>query len=341
MSLADNSCIPEILGHKEILKEELKAIYKRCNHHAICLTGPVGIGKSLVAKELGKAFLCPEKTVNGACGICRSCRRINLGTHPDWHVLEPFGPKARGVISVEDIRNLEEKIWLKPGEGVGRVIIIEDAHLMPEISQNTLLKTLEEPPSWTLFILIAQKLAGLLPTVISRCQVLRLSPLSDNEVKKILLKKGKYNEEDIELAVAYAKGSPGQGIVFLEGGGKEILKELDNVFPDVSDNFDPFEFVERILENTKTIEIEEITHAQKKRQIGLLFLKIALAKADSLLNDYVEDTEKKDYYFELLEKYSKWTELCIETEKGILENLEVNLVLEVMLLNWMRYLKKL
>ena len=133
--------------------------------------GPDGVGKASAARLFAQTLQCAGDTP--PCGVCTSCEKVRANVHPD---VVSIGPVAGSrSIKAEEIR--EEVIWRahqRPNEGMWQVFIIEDAHLLTRVSQNALLKTLEEPSAGTILILVTPNLHMLLPTIISRCRRLRV-----------------------------------------------------------------------------------------------------------------------------------------------------------------------
>ena len=137
--------------------------------HALLLQGPPGVGKQRFAAALAAALLCQDrKTGLVACGECPECQLTKAGSHPDLHWLKR--PEDRKSISVDQVRELSERLSMTSMRRGHRVAIIEPAHLMTRQAQNALLKTLEEPPPATLLMLVTATPSRLLPTLRSRCQ---------------------------------------------------------------------------------------------------------------------------------------------------------------------------
>jgi len=330
-----------LVGNEAVLEEAFSALQAGRLHHALCLTGPKGVGKSLAARHLGRAFLCPERSGGGrACGSCRSCRRVALGSHPDWMELRPSGASALGTISVDRVREMAQRVWRKPGEGVGRVVLIEAAHLLGVVGQNALLKTLEEPPPSTLFLLVTPRTAELLPTVLSRCQILRFAPLPAEQVRQVLSRKGSWSEEELEEALAFSEGSPGRALAFLEEGGRVLREKVRELLALPFGRWDPFLLTQEILaleekERPRGPE-EELTPAQARRRRVLLFVQLLQQEAAagfraSLLEGArggPYDPDPPDP-----ERIETWLARCFQAEQNLLSNLDPALVLEVLLLD--------
>ncbi len=138
-----------------------------------------------------------------SCGRCRTCRAISTDRHPDIHLLGPAGR----MIKVEQIRQLRDAIALKPFEAAARMVIIDHAHTMNTPAANALLKSLEEPPPDTVFLLLTDQPGRMLPTVISRCQVIRFTPLCAEVILRGLSAVGDLSAADAELIARLAGGS--------------------------------------------------------------------------------------------------------------------------------------
>lgn len=223
----------DVIGQKEvvnILKEELKD--DRINH-AYLFYGKEGIGKKTLATEFARALLC-NQIENDSCNICNNCRRVEHGNHPDLKIIE--GNEKTKNLKIEQIREMQKEIAYKPYESEYKIYIIDGAENMTTQAANSLLKTLEEPPSYAVIILISEELNKLLPTVISRCQNLRFSNISREKMQKFLDKEN-VEESKKELIIGLARGSIGKAKElykndeFLNKRKKiyDFLKEIHNI----------------------------------------------------------------------------------------------------------------
>ena len=181
--------------------------------HAILLAGPAGVGKTTLALDLAAALLCvdPDPAAR-PCRVCRGCRALEHGNHPDLHRLAPVGAGAIIPIGGGDqrgVRDLVGELALMPVEGGARVAIIEAAERMTEDAQSALLKTLEEPPRGTVLILCAEDDERLLPTIRSRCVKLRLGPLSVRAIEELLVERGATDAPDAARLGRLSAGRPG------------------------------------------------------------------------------------------------------------------------------------
>jgi len=203
-----------IAGHSRLLSLLARVIARDSMPPAVLMAGPAGVGKRLTAIAIAQAVNCLQPQSSSeferdACGECASCRRIARGVHPDVIVVEPG---ETGAIKIEQLRDVIDRSQYRPFEGRRRVVIINEADAAGADAQSALLKTLEEPPSASLFILISSIPDALLPTVLSRCPRLRFGPLTAAEVARVLKQEHGYSESDARAAAADADGSIGRAL---------------------------------------------------------------------------------------------------------------------------------
>ncbi|QKS69624.1 DNA polymerase III subunit delta' [Paenalkalicoccus suaedae] len=170
------------MKHWQELRETQPIIAKILQHsmnrerlaHAYIFEGGKGTGKRATAKLLAKSFLCTSRTEDGPCMTCSECRRVDSSNHPDLHVIEPDGQ----TIKVDQIRELKREFSMRGMESSKKVYVIVDAEKMSTSAANSILKFLEEPDGDSLAVLLTANAYKLLPTILSRGQVLSFSPLS-------------------------------------------------------------------------------------------------------------------------------------------------------------------
>lgn len=186
--------------------------------HALLFTGIDGIGKSSTARAFTMMLNCHKKqelsvqdTDTESC-TCRSCRKILADTHPDILTIKPSG----SLIKILQVRELSQKLLVKPYEAAMRVVIIHDAHTMNPESGNALLKVLEEPPEKTMFILITDQASDVLPTILSRCQVVGFNPISQESIRSFLIHNKGIDSERAAVAASMAGGSMAKALTLVE-----------------------------------------------------------------------------------------------------------------------------
>lgn len=202
----------DILGHDKIVEVLRRSLRSGKTPHSYLFEGIPGCGRRKTALTLIQALFCTALT-DDACGVCPSCRKIEGGNHPDIHLVAPLPDKRD--ISVEQLRDLQHELALRPYEAPRKACIIDPAERMSVSAANSLLKTLEEPPGDALIILLTENAGMLLSTVRSRCQLIRFAPLSPEHVLTLLERNGMEPE-------AAALVAP------MSGGSLKRAMELDN-----------------------------------------------------------------------------------------------------------------
>jgi DNA polymerase-3 subunit delta' len=208
----------EVIGHRKLVALLSRSVERESLPPSLIFAGPAGVGKRLIAIATAQALNClhprhPQTPASDtvyydACGTCAACTRIVRGMHPDVLVIEPGD---NGSIKIEAIRDLVDRAGYRPFEGRRRVVIIDDADAMVPHAQNALLKTLEEPPSASVFILVSARPDALLLTVQSRCPRLRFRELGPDDVAAALIRQGK-SETEARATAATANGSIGRAL---------------------------------------------------------------------------------------------------------------------------------
>jgi DNA polymerase-3 subunit delta' len=192
---------------------------------ALLFTGEEGIGKKLFALEVARALNCRTPKDHEACGVCSSCRRIFKLNYPqredadEWaQIIWTDHPDVglvvapKRVLRVEQMRQIEKEANFRPFEGKARVFLIDETDKLNDASANALLKVLEEPPRTSYLILITARPAMLLPTILSRCQMIRFSPLTPAEIESHLIKDNLVDPKTARLRARAAGGSIGRAL---------------------------------------------------------------------------------------------------------------------------------
>ncbi len=200
----------DVVGHKDIINYIRSAVEKDQVSHAYILNGERGAGKKLLANLFATTLLC-EKGGPDPCNECHSCRQAESGNHPDIIRVTHEKPNS---ISVDDIREqVNNTIMIKPYQGPYKVYIIDHADMMTPQAQNALLKTIEEPPQYAVIMLLVENAEILLPTINSRCVMLRLRYIKDVLIKKYLMENLKVPDYKADLCTAFAQGNMGHAIM--------------------------------------------------------------------------------------------------------------------------------
>ena len=199
-------------------------------HHAYLFTGPEGVGKALSAHALAQTLLCTQPADDGdACGTCHACTRVASRQHADLHILEREERKDGGrerTIKIAQVRELQRALTFKAFEGYRRVIILEDAECMTPPTANALLKTLEEPGIDTHFVLVSDAPHRLLPTIISRCQRVRFSPLHPELIARKLEELESLSSEQAAVLSRLAEGSLGRALSLADNDLMDVRADL-------------------------------------------------------------------------------------------------------------------
>lgn len=202
--------------------------------HAYLITGPPGVGRRTLGLRFAQALNCTNPPSPGTpCGECDECQRIASAKHPDLNMIE--AEKEGGTLKVEQVRELRRLIVLRPFQARYRVAMLLRFQEATEAAANALLKTLEEAPSYAVLILTAESSQGLLPTVVSRCEVLRLHPVPIESVQHALETNGA-EPDRARLLAHISEGRPGAALNMLADPGSlahrnESLNDLLALIP--------------------------------------------------------------------------------------------------------------
>jgi DNA polymerase-3 subunit delta' len=209
-----------VRGHEALIDGFRRVLARGRLAHAYLFVGPAGVGKRLFATELARALLCerPPGPLT-ACDQCPACVQIDAGTHPDFFAAAR--PAEAAGFPIDLMRDVCTNFALKSARGKGKVVVVDDADELDDpITQNAaanaFLKTLEEPPPRSVLILIGSSAERQLPTIVSRCQVVRFAGLPADLVRQVLTANGVSEPQLRERLVRLSGGSPGVALTLAE-----------------------------------------------------------------------------------------------------------------------------
>ena len=315
--------INNLLGHKNILDKLTLTITNNTVGHAYIFEGPDGIGKRETALSFSKMLMCEGKDF--PCGICKACLLFSEQSNPDFQEIISEGKS----IGVEDIRKITKDIVIRPLYSNYKIIIINDADKMTLQAQNALLKSLEEPPGYVVFILTAHSASALAPTIRSRCQKIQFSKLADREIEGIL--DDKYGFADRDFIISYADGVIGTALDLAES--PQLLELRDRVVGAISSLISSSG--ENIIEVVKLFE-ENTDKLQFMLQIVLLYLRDLLIYMKTANISILINSDKKDMIICNVGLKQSALSKCIksvwETAEAISYNANAQLAVEVLLI---------
>lgn len=211
-----------IIGHENVIEYFKKAMKSKNISHSYLLEGGEGLGKKILGKTFAKTLFCEEAGVISPCNKCTSCMMMETGNNPDY--FEVFSKKAS--IGVDDIREqVVERMDIKPYRSEYKIFMIPEAERMTAQAQNALLKTIEEPPSYGIVILLTKNPAKIITTVHSRCARVRVLPLPPKTIKKYIRRNHELEEWEAALYADFSGGSIGKVEEMIEDGAFWELRQ--------------------------------------------------------------------------------------------------------------------
>ena len=316
-----------IVGQERAIKILTKSLKENKISSSYIFVGSEGTGKKLTAIEFTKAVNCLNLNKDlEACEDCQSCSEISKQRSPDLKIIEPI----KNSIKIEQIREMRKEIGLKPFKNRKKIYIIDKAERMTIEASNCLLKTIEEPPYYAIIILICSKIDPILPTIVSRCQIINFGLISSYKIKEFLLNKNKNIEkEKSEIISKLAQGSIGSALKLLSAEEyfirrEEVLDYLSTISPGKYGD-DIFAKVEKMV--SEIDRVEEVLEMIKLWYRDILIIKNTgdqkyIANCDKL---EILEEKSKIYSQEILIDILDYLE---KVEEYLIKNVNKRLIFE-------------
>jgi len=317
-----------IVGQREVVDSLNNLLRNDRVGHAYIFCGLRGIGKRTVAQALAGMLLCEERGAAGACGKCLSCRMFENGSNPDFITIDPEGDS----IGIDNIRDLQSDIYIKPMYSSRKVYLVIDADRMTPQAQNCLLKTLEEPPGYAVFILTVSNYEAMLETIHSRTTRYNFRKNTNSEVMEYIGSRFGNSLKGIDFIVSYADGIIGTAHRLAESDRFISLREktieiiLRLMKSGTEDVFEIYAFFD---ENKD--EIDAIL------DIMLLFFRDLLVAGRTGIQNILINSDKKDIIIDNASRYDstgiiRVIDVIGKARREIKHNANFQLVVEVMLM---------
>lgn len=318
----------QVVGQKDIIEYFKTSIRTGNISHAYIIHGEDGMGKKTLTKLFAKAILCNSHKED-ACDQCVSCLQINNNNHPDVKYIT----SEKASIGVDEIRSqLNQTIQLKPYSSEKKIYICENADKMTEAAQNSLLKTLEEPPEYAVILLLVDNLETMLSTILSRCIILDLKPVNIEEIKEFLMKDFKCPDYLAEIAANFSGGNI----------GKAIKYATSNEFDEMKRSLLNFVSSIRELEIFEIVDFMKSSMTSKEKLPDFLdfltmwFRDVLLYKATNDFNMLLFKEEYQQIMMQASYVSYQGIEECINAietaKKRLLANVNFDIAIELMLL---------
>lgn len=323
------SALKNVVGHTDIIEYIKSAASQDKVSHAYILTGERGSGKKMLANLFARTLQC-EAGGPEPCYECHACKQAASGNHPD--IIRVLHEKPNSI-SVDDIRRqVNEDIQVKPYSGKYKIYIIPEADLMTVQAQNAILKTIEEPPAYAVIFLLVENAEALLPTIRSRCVMLKLRNIKDKLVKQYLMEQLQIPDYKADVCTAFAQGNIGRAIML---ANSEHFNEIKDEALLLLKNIDHME-LDELIEAVKRISAYKIEITDYLDMLMIWYRDVLIYKATKNIDrlifgdqlDYIKERAKKSSY-EGIETILN----ALENAKTRLRaNVNFDLVMELLLL---------
>jgi DNA polymerase III subunit delta' len=324
-----------IIGHEHAIDILCRTLAAEQVRHAYLFAGPQRIGKSLLAQRFAQTLLCtggtdPHIAPLDPCNTCLSCRKVLHGNHPDVHVIAK-APDRQAIV-IEQIRTLQSGAARRTLEGRRNIFIIQDAHEMNLQAANCLLKTLEEPEADVVLLLTVPETGLLLPTILSRIQLITMQLLPVTQIKSALVQNWEVEPDEADLIAALAAGRMGWAVQAIEDDEmlaerKEQLDLLTKAL--TASKVQRFEIVQRLGTDTEKI--------RSLLELWLLWWRDMVLAANDCL-DLTVNVDMRDLLKAQAAKIGsseaqRMVRTLLQTQETLDQNVNARLTLEVLMLD--------
>lgn len=281
----------DVVGHDQIIEYIQNAVRLDKVSHAYILNGERGSGKKLLAKMFAMTLQC-ERGKDEPCMECHSCRQALGGNHPDIIRVTHDKPNSIGV---EDIREqVNGDIAVKPYAGPYKIYIIDEADKMTVQAQNALLKTIEEPPAYAVIFLLTENADVLLPTILSRCVMLKLKNIKDDLIKKYLMEVMEVPDYQADICTAFAQGNMGRAIMLASSRYFNGIREETIHLMKYIKEMDVYELIDAVKEIGKyKLQINDYFDLMMVWFRDVLMYKATKDPGEVVFNDQINYIEKQ------------------------------------------------
>lgn len=318
----------DIIGNEQIIKSIRRVLKNKMISHAYIIAGEEGGGKKMLANAFAKTLLC-ETDGDEPCDQCISCRTFDGGNNPDIIYVHPV--KTKGI-SVDDIREqVTSTVNIKPYNHRYKIYIMPNADTMTQQAQNALLKTLEEPPEYAVFFLLAENIYAFLPTIMSRCVLFNIKPVPAFKIKNYLLER-KLADEQADMVAEYAQGSIGKAIRFAESEEFSAMRQKVTETLSGIKNAPYYVLTEAAKELAANNDAADITDMIYLWQRDVLAYKITEDKnciIEKDMTDRIVDEARNNSY----EALCGVPEFIMKTKKYLKQNVNSQFALEMLFIN--------
>jgi len=317
----------DIVGQERVIKILTKSLKENKVSSSYIFVGSEGTGKKLAAIEFSKAVNCLNLSKDSeACEDCQSCTEISKQSSPDLKIIEPI----KSSIKIEQIREMRKEIGLKPFKNKKKIYIIDKAEKMTLEASNCLLKTIEEPPYYAIIILICSKIDPILPTIVSRCQIVNFGLITSLKIKELLLNKiNNLEKGKAEIISKLAQGSIGKA--FKLSTDKEYFIRREEVINYLS-AISPGKYSDDIFAKVEKI-VSEIDRIEEILEMVKLWYRDTLIIKNTGDQKYIANCDKLEILEEKSQIYSQ--EILIDildylekVEEYLMKNVNKRLILE-------------